>query len=95
MSTLKNATIGHWMVIVILTTIGLWSCNPQSPTNEEPDYNMFQQDKEDMKADATTCPHCGHVELNKWMWLMILFFMTPFICCILYIIAGMLSSLLK
>lgn len=49
--------------------------------------------KEEMKENAIKCPHCGNVELNKWIWLMILFFMSPFICCILYIVAAMFSSI--
>lgn len=47
--------------------------------------------KEEMKADASTCPHCGHTQLNKWLWMMIVFFMLPFICCILFLIVAMFS----
>jgi len=47
--------------------------------------------KELMNADASTCPHCGNTQLNKWMWGMVLFFMTPVFCCLFLLIIGILS----
>lgn len=47
--------------------------------------------KEQMRADAGTCPHCGETLLGKWSLLLLLFFAFPLLCCLFFFILGMFS----
>lgn len=44
--------------------------------------------RSEMKENANTCPECGKVQFGWIPTLLVLFFMSPFILCILLVLVG-------